>query len=352
MPDVEEEDKAEPDLDELLELFREPEEEPRRRSIPGAVWMMLALILSLGGVWLAMRVASGAVAAHAAAGPAKPGKASERKPLGETDVVEDYTARCQKGMTARQVRWIVEDFQKEGLDDGPGSFRAIIEMILEPLDIAGADEQELEELSIDDETAAKLKTLGLELASRQQRWYAGALADGLRLSPEQKLELKASGRQLVKDCEDDFLKINGAVTVTVAETEEPETETEEPEASYISERVLDGLTGTDLLFPRTGLLEPSYWLKQPGSAASERIDLTPGQLEIVHPEKGSDVGVPERLRNLQQVLPLVAGQKFPADESDILGLAEAMHPAQLKVLLLLDPEAAAELTSALEESKE
>jgi len=345
-----EEDKPEPDLDELLELFREPEEEPRRPGIPGSVWMMLALILCMGGVWLALRVASGAVAAHAAAAPMKPGKASERKPLGETDVVEDYTTRCQKGMTARQVRWIVEDFQKEGLDDGPGSFRAIIEMILEPLDIAGADEQELEELSIDDETAAKLKTLGFEMAFRQQRWYADALADGLRLSSQQKLELKASGRRLVKDCEDDFLEINGAVAE--AETEEPETEAEEPEASYISGRVLDGLSGTDLLFPRTGLLEPSYWLKQPTSAASERIDLTPGQLEIVHPEKGSAVEIPDRLGDVEEVLPLIAGQKFPADENDILGLAEAMHPAQLKVLLLLEPEIAGELMAALEESKE
>jgi hypothetical protein len=192
------------------------------------------------------------------------------------------------------------------------------------------------------------------MASRQQRWYADALADGLRLSSQQRLELKASGRRLVRDCEDDFLQINGAVAVADAETEDPETEmeAEEPEASYLSERLPEGLSGTDLLFPRTGLLEPSYWLKQPTSAASERIDLTPGQLEIVHPEKGSAAEIPDRLRDVEEVLPLIAGQKIPADENDILGLAEAMHPAQLKVLLLLEPEVASELTSALEESKE
>ena len=342
MPDVEEE-KPEPDLDELLELFREPEEEPRRRGIPGSVWLMLALVLSLAGVWLALRVATGAVAASVAAGPMKPGKVSERRPPEEADVMEDYTNRCQKGMTARQVRWIVEDFQKEGLDDGPGSFRAIIEMILEPLDIAEADTQELLELSIGDETAAKLKTLGLEMASRQQRWYAGALADGLRLSSQQKLELKASGRRFVSECGEDFLQIEDAVV---------DAQIGGTGRGYMKDRLLGGLSGTDLLFPGTGLLEPSYWLKQPNSGASERIDLSPGQLEIVHPEKGSDVEIPDRLRDVEEVLPFIAGQKFPADEDDILGLAEAMHPAQLKVLLLLDPEVAAELTTALDESNE
>lgn len=342
MPDVEEE-KPEPDLDELLEQFREPEEKPRRKSIPGSVWLMLALILSVGGVWLALRVATGAAIATATAGPMKPTKVSDRKVREDRDVVEDYTARCQKGMTAREVRWIVEDFQMAGLDEGPGSFSAIVEAMLEPLDTSQASTRALLELSIGTEPATKLKATCLGWAKRQQDWYSGAMAEALQLSAEQKLEMKGGGRRFVKECEGDFFRMKEAFV---------EEKDGGPPKSYIRDRIYSVLLGKDLLFPATGVLDPSYWLQQSGSDPAERIQLSPRQEEVLQLGKESEVVLPSRLQGVEAVLPVMPEQKFPADEDDIVGLAEAMHPAQLKVLLLLKPEVAAELTEALEKSDE
>jgi hypothetical protein len=346
--DVEEE-KPEPDLDELLEQFREPEEKPRRKAVPGSAWLMMALLLGLGGVWLAFLVVTGGPVEKTLGPPLLPTKVSDRTPREEQagDVVEDYIARCEKGMTAQEVRWIVEDFQREGLDEGPGSFRAIIETTLKHLDLAAATWQELEEVSIDAETSATLKTLGLEWALRQQRWYAGALADGLRLSPEQKLRLKASGRRFVSEREEDFLHFRDAAVDAQMGPFEPGT-------NYFQKYSLGGLSpnGTDLLFPRTGLLDASHWLSRPDAAPSERIELTVGQLEIVRLQEEHDVEIPSRLRGIEDVFPLVTGQKVPTDYDDIVGLAEALHPAQLKLLLLIEPETAGELAEALEKSNE
>ncbi|RYD62821.1 MAG: hypothetical protein EOP83_13645 [Verrucomicrobiaceae bacterium] len=237
----------------------------------------------------------------------------------------------------------MEDFKKEGLDEGPGSFRAIIESILEPLNIADANTQKLLELSIGAEPAVRLKAAGLQLALHQQHWYATALADALRLSAQQKLELKVSGRQFVRECGNDFLKVEAAGAAA---------DRGGPERSYLRDRMYDHLRGPDLLFPGTGLLEPTYWLKRPNSKPSEMIQLTPQQQEVLGLRENSGVEVPPRLRDLGEVLPLVTGQKFPADENDIVGLAEALHPAQLKVLLLCEPKVATELSTALEKANQ
>ena len=342
MPDVEEKN-PEPDLDELLEQFREPEEKPRRKSVPGSVWLMLALILSVGGVWLALRVATGAATAIATAGPMKPGKSSERKLRENRDAMEEYLARCEKGMTAREVRWIVEDFQKEGLDDGLGSFNAIVGSMLEPLDISEAGTRQLLELSIGTEPANKLKSTALVWANRQQDWYSGAMAEALQLSWEQKLEMKAAGRRFVKACEGDFFQLKEAFA---------DEKDGGPTKSYMRDRIYSVLLGKDLLFPATGLLDPSYWLQQSSSAPAERIQLSPQQEEVFKLGKDSKVVLPSRLEGVEAVLPVMPEQKFPADDHDIVRLAEALHPAQLKVLLLLKPAIATELTEALENSDE
>ncbi|HEY1120230.1 MAG TPA: hypothetical protein VGE67_01460 [Haloferula sp.] len=344
MPDVEE-DKPEPDLDELLELFREPEEEkPRRKKTSGSLLMMGAVVLSLVGGWMAAVVANRPVAKHTTLGPpVLPTKVSDRRPREESNVAEDYTTRCQKGMSAVQVRWIVDDFKKEGLDDGPGSYRAIIESILEPLNIADANTQKLLELAISTEPAVKLKTAGLQLALHQQHWYADAMADALRLSAQQKLLLKTSGHQFVRQCESDFLKVEAASVAADAGG---------PERSYLRDRMYDHLSGTDVLFPGSGLLEPSYWLKRPDSGLLGIVQLSPQQQELLDLRESPGVEVPARLRDLGEVLPLVPGQKFPADANDVVGLAEALHPAQLKVLLLCEPKVATELSTALEKTNE
>ena len=175
MPEVEE-DKPEPDLDELLELFREPEEEPRRKKTRGSVWLMAALILSLLGGWMAARVANGAAAKHSAPGPpVLPTKVSDRKPREEqaVGVVENYIARCKKGMTEREVRWIIEDFQKAGLAQGLGN-------------------------STPEEFIRQRKV--------QHAWYLDLLAEGLRLDHEQRRTASGKLAGLLEEAGTDFQK--------------------------------------------------------------------------------------------------------------------------------------------------
>ena len=128
-PPEQEEEPEDPaagaDLEELLEQFREPEEAPRPRANP--LWFIAAILLSVLACWLALRASGGSAEekpeSAALAGAMLPGKTSERLPgdEGPVDVVEDYLARCKKGMTAQEVRWIVEDFQRAGLDEEAGS---------------------------------------------------------------------------------------------------------------------------------------------------------------------------------------------------------------------------------------
>lgn len=369
VPDAE--PKPEPDLDELLELFREPDEAPARKRIPGSVWLMLALVLSMAGVWLAVKTATGELAARSAALPMKPTKSKDRsareEPAGKGSVVDDYLARCKKGMTAQEVRWIVEDFQKAGLDEAPGSLRAKIEATLKPFGSLH-DSSQLPEHQIDAETLLVLREFGFKLALRQQDWYVDALADGLRLSPKQRGEAKERGRLFVSEKQGDFLEVEEASLVSNIGS--PET------GNFLRSRFLGGIRGIDLVFPNTGLLEPQFWLENEACAPWERVHLTDDQAEVTrrdevldasrengNSEKGEkrlswmdlkatqtdeemDVEVSFPVEDIAAIFPYVKEQRFPEDD-DLLALTKVMHPAQLKILLLLRPHTAEELEEAL-----
>ena len=145
------------------------------------------------------------------AGAMLPGKTSERTSGDErpVDVVEDYLARCKKGMTAQEVRWIVEDFQSAGLDEGSGSLADELNAILSPL-VDVNDTAKLDELQIHGETAALLKVKGLKLARLQQQWYASAVADGLRLTQLQQEELALNRERFVQERISAFLDLEEA----------------------------------------------------------------------------------------------------------------------------------------------
>ncbi|MCW1883911.1 hypothetical protein OKA04_04175 [Luteolibacter flavescens] len=346
-PDAAAQDAAMPDLDELLEEFREPAEAPRKKRQASASFsFILALVLCVAAVWLASRVQPGSRANSRVptSGLSKPSKTEGRKAREQiTDVVADYTARCEKGMSEREIRWIVEDFRDEGLDDGPGSFSEIVMAIMEPLDFEVAGTQKLLAESVGTEPAAKLKAAGLLWAVHQQDWYGGALAEALRLTSEQKREMKESGRHFVKESEGDFLQMEKAMA---------DGEGGGPERSYVRDRIYSSLIPADLMFPATGLLDPAYWLRLAGSAPGERCRLEPWQADVLKLGEGEEAGLPGRLDAVNQVLPVLTGQKFPADGNDVLGLAKALHPSQLKILLLLDPELAGELMADLDKSNE
>ncbi len=347
MPETE--DKPEPDLDALLELFREPDDAPPRKRLPGSVWLMGALVLSMAGIWQAAKVATGHVSAKAAVLPMKPTKASDRTPLGEmaetVGVVEDYLARCRKGMTAREVRWIVEDFQKAGLDRG----------------VRGATAEEF---------------IGQRKA--QHTWYLDLLADGLRLDPEQR---RAAEGKLVELSEE-----------AVAEFREKlDQQAGEPfEHDGRRFQVVDGSVVRKLIDAKQWLIDERYapwelcelsdeqkratwfgWLQNrldagPGNPAYESYPhwINPESASITDP-LNDDPGyvadfptgdAPGEVYGAGTVFPFVDDQTFADAGKDGAGdlVVQAMgcHPAQLKTSLLLDPAVAGRLLEMLDPVEE
>lgn len=387
-PEREEEDPEDPaagaDLEELLEQFREPEEAPRKRANP--LWLISAILLSVLAGWLALRASGGSAEEKpesvALTGAMLPGKTSERLPgkEGPVDVVEDYMARCKKGMTAQEVRWIVEDFQRAGLGEGPGSLAAEITAILSPLGDLN-DTSKLKDLPIDEATATLLKQKGLKLARLQQEWYASAIADGLRLTPLQRKEIAQSGERFVNERVSDFLELE--IASVTANFGGPTSE------NFLRSRFPGGIREIDLLFPGTGLLEASHWIQSQDRAPWNMVELAPEQEAVTRrseveeeehqqaEESGNetiwtspwlDRATPFRrsltdkreihladgdfgpLAAAGSIFPLEEIQLFEGDEFVRINDPTRLHPAQLKMLLLLEPERAAEILQALEQA--
>ena len=372
----EEEPAAAADLAELLQQFREPEEPRRKRANPR--WLVSAILLSVLGVWLALRASGGGAEevpkSTAMAGAMLPGKTSERTSGDErpVDVVEDYLARCKKGMTAQEVRWIVEDFQSAGLDEGSGNLADELNAILSPL-VDVNDTAKLDELQIHGETAALLKVKGLKLARLQQQWYASAVADGLRLTQLQQEELALNRERFVQERISAFLDLEEAPWLA---------NYGHRTIPYFFRDNLAGRSGIDILFPETGLLEPGYWIRGEECAPWEMVQLTKEQQSLTryhdvtserqrrgandHDEEDRrdwmellstrsedelKLEIPQLIEDVGAVLRFTEEQKFPQDDENLLLTAQAMHPAQLRLFVLLNPDLVIELGDALEKAE-
>ena len=372
----EEEPAAAADLAEVLQHFREPEEPRRKRANP--LWLVSAILLSVLGVWLALRASGGGAEevpkSTAMAGAMLPGKTSERTSGDErpVDVVEDYLARCKKGMTAQEVRWIVEDFQSAGLDEGSGSLADELNAILSPL-VDVNDTAKLDELQIHGETAALLKVKGLKLARLQQQWYASAVADGLRLTQLQQEELALNRERFVQERISAFLDLEEAPWLA---------NYGHRTIPYFFRDNLAGRSGIDILFPETGLLEPGYWIRGEECAPWEMVQLTKEQQSLTryhdvtserqrrgandHDEEDRrdwmellstrsedelKLEIPQLIEDVGAVLRFTEEQKFPQDDENLLLTAQAMHPAQLRLFVLLNPDLVIELGDALEKAE-
>ena len=202
------------------------------------------------------------------------------------DVTEDFAARAAEGLEDREIGWIVEDFQTAGLDLG----------------VRGAPQEEF-----------------IEQRRAQHRWYLSALADGLRLSPEQ--TTAAAGRldELAEEAEADFLKsLEGA-----GGKFEHEGKSYQIIGSHVISRHVSAsewLTGDFMPWEISGLTKEQEQL-----TAKDQMDSTPPA---------------------EAIFPLLESQQISADAA-ILETARMLHPAQLKMLLLLKPETAGKLEAAL-----
>lgn len=122
-----------------------------------AIWLLLAVFLTSAGFWqIKVAVARDSRSLHRELPLPSETKRTIRPPQAEFtgDVVADYVARCEKGMTDQDILWILDDFHNAGLDLDWRDPAVTIEEVLD-----------------------NRKALN--------RWYHDALVDGLRLSPEQ-----------------------------------------------------------------------------------------------------------------------------------------------------------------------
>ncbi|MCW1913341.1 hypothetical protein OJ996_07145 [Luteolibacter sp. GHJ8] len=330
------EDEKAAQLEALLEQFREPEEAPRKKN--GAIWLMLALIASLGGCWLAMLAAKGSLqtAKTGLGATMKPGKVKDRNEfyakLRVVDVEADYRERCKKGMRAQEVRWILEDFIQAGLSEEAGGLPAEVKDAAEVVSQTSGwkewqDGEAADPPELSDKAAEVLKEKGLQLARSQQRWYADALADGLRLDREQKKEAYQSGLKLVEKLSADFPQAEDALEL--AHTgESPAQEAADPAEE-------------------SSLLTPILWLQDERSEPSQKCELRADQSAVLSTEQGEQ-GAAEPIHEATGVFPFTADQAKEIPDGDVTGLVMSLHPAQLRMLLLTEPGMATTLGSAFE----
>jgi hypothetical protein len=394
LPDDDEEPAAAADLEELLEQFREPEAPPKKRANP--LWVISALLLTVLACWLALRASAGGTGekpkSAALAGERLPGKVAERTVMRAVpvSVVEDYLARCKRGMTAREVRWIVEDLQKAGLGEDPLSYLSRISpTLMEPSpEIEGKANAEV---------AARLTTASLECARIQRAWYGDALADGLRLDPAQRRVLKerldaalAEDRELFENrVKALLLYLRAASSEDPALTAELNSEIErligESALLAVADGFFEGMT-------YSSFLGAPNWLADERYAPWKLCDLSPEQDGVTRrsemeeegqeqeeanadrdpfgPATWLDQGTPFRsgltdkreihvadgdfgpLAAAGSIFPLEEVQLFEGDEFLRITDPTRLHPAQLKMLLLLEPGRAAEILQALEKADE
>jgi hypothetical protein len=324
-------------------------------------------LLSVLGVWLALRASGGEAEdkpeSAALAGAMLPGKTSERTPgdEGPVDVVEDYLARCKKGMTAQEVRWIVEDFRK-AVDPGT-EIGAILDEAYDP------KEGDSGFPALAPATEDRFELLLAELGRQQRAWYAATLADGLQLSASQRSEMNLRLNTLLEEDVENFR------TAWI----EYEQEVGKRGALPFYKMGIEGFFG--------GVVVPSDWLARDDYAPWKLCDLSPEQQAVTRraeveqeqeqqadgPEKNvtwmitwADRETPFR-SSLAETREIhladgefgelaIAGGIFPLEEAQLfegesflrINDPTRLHPAQLKTLLLLEPERAAEILQALE----
>ncbi len=371
----EEEDKA-AKLEALLEQFREPEE-PRKKGNP--IWLALALLFSVGACWLAMKATEGTILlGQAAAAPkeTKTAKSTERaaRKIGPQFSTEAYVERSRKGMTARQLRWIVEDFQSAGLDN-PQVDKAW--QLVSTFRETAEHEKGPGWLGPDISRVAKGEAL--ELGWRQRAWYLDLLADGLSLDVWQKRQARERCSVRLLETEVNFLKD------PASDEEEEDVQAQVPVQVPVQYHPIGDLPSY------ASLAEPTEWLEDQELAPWKLVDLAEPQLRITwhafrQPERlgggeeppwfdpaamqvlnlaipGRPPAVefpegtyPKEIEGAAAIFPFITGQDFSPHRKGTAGPleSEAMgcHPAQLKTLLLLRPELASELMEELEESGE
>jgi hypothetical protein len=316
------------------------------------VWLALALLLTFAGFWQAkVAVNHDTQVLHPELPPPAKTKRALRTPATPFtgDVVADYITRCEKGTTDQEIRWILEDFRNAGLD---------------------FDWRD--------------RTVAIEEAfhrrATQHRWYHDALVDGLRLSREQSAEVNTHLNQLLEREKVDLI---GPTNSTHRDRK--------IDNEKLSESVRDLATPTlwafstevcmpwklATLLPAQGEITWKKWLESdedeklksfdqdrgPSNPDNESLSfLMPYPMKIFGGMGQADLLLPYDFQPANGIFPFLKNQRFTMNEvgdpfpsspaesypPDPLVNVRILHPAQLRMALLFNPEWARKIQSALD----
>jgi hypothetical protein len=263
-------------------------------------WFVLAFLVTLAAVWQAQVTVAREVLAK---NQPPPPPAKTRSAVRGTTTAPpplDYATRKKQGLTDREIGWIMEDFQSAGLDLG----------------IRAAPREDY-----------------LAQRKAQDRWYRDALVEAWSLTPEQSAQVTAKLAELYDQAKADFIEalaagpqpveINGQWYIITS-------------ADPIH-RLIDA---NRRLQDAEGPFMP--WKLGGFPAASPRRTS-----EEIHPADSNLAAVDLLLPRSAPSSEDGAAQTAP-QEDGILPQLRKLHPAQLKLLLLIAPGKAKEIQAALE----
>lgn len=320
-------------------------------------WIIFASFVMVAAVWQAqVAVAREIAAKHKLPPPPKRIMSVQRENQQaiRVDPVEDYQARCAKGMTDQQILWVLEDYKIAGLDNPPHGNLVTKEQIA-------------------------------EFRFRQYHWYRDILVEGLRLTREQSMQILKKFPEIFNATTQGFPLHAGTVDtqalgysgwLTGWEQSDPFRDPRLPVSKGYPPWVLCDLT------PEQASITWMAWAKKTDEAGGRAIENGDSAMATVPsdgskpPHEGSTLlfptpngegvdreDIPSWIVHAGSVMPLQANQslQFAPDYSDpfstqmenaktrFLEDIRRLHPAQLRTLLLIQPGIIGTIQTALDE---
>jgi hypothetical protein len=297
-----------------------------QRSKRTAGWLGFAILLILAAIWQSQVTAVAALQA----GGTKPTTQQRIRhaPCPTADPVLDpvpgYVARSEKGLSDQEIRWIAQDFRNAGLDRSTDA-------------IATGEE-------------------AFVVRSAQERWYLSSLVDALGLTPQQSTEAAAKLAEFTRQRKVCFfanihdwgsyktdLFVKGA-TVNLELMPWKLCDLDPEQEKITAKRYFDV---RDLSIPIQTAPQgtPDFQIKYP----SYPVNLMPGAVLLI----GNDF----EIANI--FMPLLSSQKLNIQclilhdsEPEWLDKIRKLHPAQLKIMMLLSPQIAEKLLNNLEADRQ
>lgn len=286
-------------------------------------WFILASLLTATALWQAQIAVAREVSASQKTLPPPLKTRHAERTTAPSVPTADYATRLQKGLTDREIGWILDDFQTAGLDGG--------------LRVAPQEAY-------------------LTQRRAQDRWYRDALVEAWSLTPEQSAQVTGKLAELYDQAKADFIEAlaAGPQPVKVNDQWLIVTSSEPIHRLIDANRRLQDTKGRFLpwnLCEMTPELDPVHAgkkidIKVTAAPEDTHEDIMLSKPIQIAPAAPSLFTVDHLLPKLTVQPEEIPIQVAPA-EDEILPPLRKLHPAQFKLLLLIAPDKVKEIRQAL-----